>query len=78
MELPGKNLLKKAFVVAAAAVGIGTLGGCAVVPGPHGRLYVEPVIPQPVYVEPVYPVYQPPVIVVPARPYYHHHYGHRW
>jgi hypothetical protein len=79
MKLPGKDCLKKAFLVAAAGVGIGALGGCAVVPGPYGRLYVEPVVPAPVYVtpapvyvEPVYPVYP----VYPVHPY--HRYGHRW
>ncbi len=80
MEFPGKGTLKKAFVAAAACVGLAGMTGCAVVPDQYGRLYVEPVVPAPVYVEPA-PVYvAPPVIVVPAHPYYYHHrgYGHRW
>ncbi|TAL39537.1 MAG: hypothetical protein EPN97_02435 [Alphaproteobacteria bacterium] len=73
MQLPGKNFLKKAFLVAAAGVG---LTGCAVVPYGHGHVGVgvyvpppQPVIVAPVY--PVYPVYRAPVIVVPG----HHHHG---
>lgn len=82
MKLPGKDFLKKAFLVAATGVGLASMTGCAIVPGPHGRLMVEPVIPvAPVVVEPYYQPYyypQPSVIVVPGRPYYHHGYGHRW
>jgi hypothetical protein len=72
MQLPGKNFLKKAFLVAAAGVG---LTGCAVVPyGHHGHVGVGVYVPPPVVVTPVYPVYpvyRAPVIVVPN----HHHHG---
>lgn len=79
MKLPGKDFLKKAFLVAAAGVGVTSLTGCAVAVRP-AHVWVQPA---PVYVEPypVYPVYPGPVIVVPERPhyYYHHHdYRHRW
>jgi hypothetical protein len=74
MKLPGKDSLKKAFLVAAAGVGIVGMSGCAVAVRPVGvGVYIPP---PPVVVEP-YPYYgpayvAPPVIVVPARPYYHH------
>jgi hypothetical protein len=71
MELPGKNFLRKAFLVAAAGVG---LTGCAVVPYGHQHGGVGVYIPPPVVVAPVYPVYpvyRTPVIVVPN----HHHHG---
>ncbi len=78
MEFPGKGTLKKAFVAAAACVGITSLAGCAVAVRPVGvGVYMPP--PAPVYVEPAPVIVGPPVLVVPARPYYHHRgYGHRW
>lgn len=42
------------------------LAGCVVVPAGPPRAYIEPA---------------PPVVVVPARPYYHYHggyWGHRY
>ena len=85
MELPGKNFLKKAFLVAAAGVG---LTGCAVVPYGHQHVGVGVYIPPPVvvapvypvYSYPVYPVYRAPVIVVPSHPHHggwHHGGRHR-